>query len=577
MGRRLAAVLLADVVGYSRLMEADEAGTLTALKQRRREILEPVVRDHGGRVVKVMGDGVLVEFGSAVSAIAAALELQRRMAAANEPLPEHQRIVLRIGVNLGDVIGEGGDIYGEGVNIAARLEGLAEPGGICISANLFDEVHGKVAAQTVKNIRRPVHAYGVRAADRIDEAALARPLPALPDKPSIAVLPFQNMSGDAEQEYFADGIVEDITTEIARLPWLFVIARNSAFTYKGRAVDVKAVGRELGVRYVLEGSVRKAGGRVRITGQLIEAATGTHLWADRFDGDLADIFDLQDRVTASVVGVIAPRLEQAEIERARRKPTGSLDAYDNYLRGMAAFYRFTPAANVEALALFERAVALDPEYGAAYGMAARCYLQRKGFGWVVDHNEEIAETRRLARRASDLGRDDAAALANAGISLIIVAGDLDDGAELIDRALALNQNLAWVWLFASSTKAYLGEAELAIEYAGRAMRLSPLDPQMFAMQWSMALGYLLLGRYDEASSWAETALRQRPNFFLASCVAAASAGLAGRKAEAARAMARLREFNPALTLGNLHELLPFRRPEDFARWAEGLRLAGLPE
>jgi TolB-like protein/class 3 adenylate cyclase len=575
MNRRLVAVLMADVVGYSRLMEADEAGTLATLKRRRAEILEPVVRDHGGRIVKVMGDGVLVEFASAVSAVAAALDLQRRMAEAGA-------IRLRIGVNLGDVIGEGGDIYGEGVNIAARLESLAEPGGICIAGNVFDEVRGKLAAafedlgeQPVKNLTRPVRACKVRPADGGAPAAL--PPPSLPGKPSIAVLPFQNMSGDAEQEYFADGMVEDVITELARLPWLFVIARNSSFTYKGRAVDVKRVGRELGVRYLLEGSVRKAGGRVRITGQLIDAATGAHLWADRFDGELSDVFELQDRVTESVVGVIAPRLEQAEIERAKRKPTESLGAYDYFLRGMAAFHRFSPADNADALALFGKAVALDPDYAAAYAMAARCYLQRKGFGWVADRAAEIAETRRLARRAVDLGRDDAVTLANAGMALIVVAGELDDGADLLDRALALNQNLAWVWHFSALAKAFLGEPEAAIEQAARAMRLSPQDPQTFAMQMATAWGHFFLGRDAEASDWAEAALRQQPNFLIGATVAAAAAAHAGRTAAAGRAMARLRGLDPALRLANLHELLPFRRPEDLARWAEGLRLAGLPE
>ena len=408
MNRRLAAVLMADVVGYSRLMEADEAGTLAALKQRRIAIFEPIVRDHGGRIVKLMGDGALVEFASAVNAVAGALELQRRMAEADAPLPADRRIALRIGINLGDVIGDGGDIYGDGVNIAARLETLAEPGGICITANVCDEVRGKLAAafedlgeQQVKNLTRPVRAYRVRKADASAAASPARPLPSLPDKPSIAVLPFENMSGDQDQEYFADGMVEDIITELARLPWLFVIARNSSFTYKGRAVDVKQVGRELGVRYVLEGSVRRAGSRVRIIGQLIDAATGAHLWADRFDGELADVFDLQDRVTASVVGVITPRLEQAEIERAKRKPTDSLSAYDYHLRGMAAFHRFSRAGNAEALALFTRAAELDPTTASPtpWRRAATCSARASA------GRRPAAEygTRRL-RRAIDLGR-----------------------------------------------------------------------------------------------------------------------------------------------------------------------------
>ena len=583
MERRLAAVLVADVVGYSRLMEEDESGTLASLRARLATIFEPVARAHGGRIVKEMGDGVLVEFSSAVNAVAGALELQKRTEEANEPLPAARRIVLRIGINLGDVIGEGGDIFGEGVNIAARLEALAEPGGTCISAKVHEEVNGKLACafedmgeQAVKNISRPVRAYRLRPAG-VKGGVSGRPALSLPDKPSIAVLPFQNMSGDPEQEYFADGMVEDITTALARARWLFVIARNSSFTYKGRAVSVKQIGRELGVRYVLEGSVRKAGNRVRITGQLIDASTGAHLWADRFDGELADIFELQDQVTACVVGAIAPKLEQAEIERAKRKPTESLDAYDNFLRGMAAFHQFSKTANEEALTFFFRAIELDPDFASAYGMAARCYLQRKGFGWVGNREREIAETRRLAERAADLGRDDAVALCNAGFALVIVAGELDDGTALIDRSLELNPNLAWTWLFSALTKALDGKPETAIEHAARAMRLSPQDPQKFGMRIAMAEGHFVAGRYEEALSWAEAAVREQPNFFVGTCVAAAGAALAGRQAEAEKAMTRLRQLNPALRMSNLRDLLPFRRPEDFDRWAEGLRKAGLPE
>jgi TolB-like protein len=502
------------------------------------------------------------------------------MSAANGGQPDKAPIVLRIGINLGEVMGEGEDIFGDGVNIAARLEPLAEPGGICISGKVYDEVRGKLdrsfddaGEQTLKNIARPVRIYRMRT----EGGAPPRAQPSLPDKPSIAVLPFQNMSGDPEQEYFADGMVEDIITALSRLRWLFVIARNSSFTYKGRAVDVKQVGRELGVRYVLEGSVRKAGNRVRITGQLIDAATGTHLWADRFDGELADVFDLQDRVTASVVGTISPKLEQAEIERAKRKPTENLDAYDYFLRGMAAFYQFNKQANEEALALFIRATELDPQFASAYGMAARCYAQRKGFGWVAEREREVADARRLAERAAELGRDDPVALCAAGFATLFVVGDLDGGAALIDRSLALDPNLAWIWQFGAMAKAHVGEAETAIEHAARAMRLSPQDPQMFGMQVVMAQAHFFAGRYDEAMSWAETAMRQQPNFFMAICVAAASAALAGKPDKAEKAMARVRELNPALRLSNLRELIPVRRPEDFARWSDGLRKAGLPE
>jgi tetratricopeptide (TPR) repeat protein len=342
-------------------------------------------------------------------------------------------------------------------------------------------------------------------------------------------------------------------------------------------VDVKQVGRELGVRYVLEGSVRKAGNRVRITGQLIDASTGTHLWADRFDGKLEDVFDLQDQVTASVVGAIAPKLEQAEIERAKRKPTESLDAYDYFLRGMAAFHQFTQKTNEKALALLSRAIELDANFALAHGMAARCYLQRRGYGWVTDRVWEIAETTRLARRAAELGREDAVALSSAGLALAVVAGDLDDGVALIDRALVLNPNLAWAWLSSAMTKAFLGDPKAAVEHAARAMRLSPQDPQMFGMQTATAFGHFFAGRHDEALSWAETAVRDKSNYLLANCVAAASSALSGRPAEAEKAMARLRQLDPGLRLSNLKDLVPIRRPEDFSRWAEGLRKAGLPE
>ena len=579
--RRLAAILAADVVGYSRLMEQDEAGTLAALKTRRNAVLVPLVAQHNGRVVKVMGDGVLVEFGSAVDAAQCAVELQKGFSGANQGVAVASCIVLRIGINLGDVIIEGSDIYGDGVNIAARLEGLAEPGGIYVSASVYDQIAGKLelsfedlGEHTLKNIAKPVRIYRAGTGGTREHAA--PPTLAFPDKPSIAVLPFENMSGDPEQEYFADGIVEDIITALSRFNALFVIARNSSFTYKGRAVDIKQVGRELGVRYVLEGSVRKSADLVRITGQLIDATTGAHLWADRFDGNLANIFDLQDQVTTSVVGAIAPKLEQAEIERAKRKPTESLDAYDFFLRGMAAFHQFNKAGNIEALAFFLRASELDPNFAPAYGMAARCYLQRIGFGWVADRQREAAEAEKLARRAADLGRDDAVALSAAGFVLVIVVGDLEYGDTLLDRALALNPNLAWGWHFSALAKAFLGQTEVAIERASRAMRLSPQDPQQFGMKIAMAWAHFFACRYEEAFSWAQAAVREQSNFFMAIAVNAASAALAGKTEEAAKAMARLRELNPTLRVSNLKSFMPIHRAQDFERWTEGLRKAGLP-
>ena len=581
--RKLTAILAADIAGYSRLMGEDDETTLASLTAHRRELFDPAIVEHRGRLVKTTGDGLLAEFGSVVDAVRCATAVQAGMTQRNSDVTSEKRLQFRIGINVGDVVEQDGDIFGDGVNIAARLEAIAEPGGIVISSTVRDHIGSglglnieDIGEQTLKNIVRPIRAYRLRQSNAT--TPIDRPTLSLPDKPSIAVLPFQNMSGDSEQEYFADGMVEDITTALSRFRWLFVIARNSSFTYKGRAVDVKQVGRELGVRYVLEGSVRRASNRVRITGQLIDASNGAHLWADRFDGDLANIFELQDQVASSVVGTIAPRLEQAEIERSKRKPTESLDAYDYFLRGMAAFHQFTRETHDDALKLFYRAIELDPSYAAAYGMASRCYLQRLGYGWVTDRAREVAEAEKLARRAGELGKDDAVALCSAGLALAVVARELDDGAALIDRALVLNPNLAWAWLSSSFAKAYLGEPDVAIEHAARAMRLSPQDPQAFAMRTAMAQGHFFAGRYGEALSWAEAAMREQSNFVIAACVGAASGALAGKLAEAQKAMARVRQLNPGLRLSNLKDaLFPIRRPEDFALWAEGMRKAGLPE
>jgi TolB-like protein len=585
--RRLTTILAADVVGYGRLMAADEAGTMALLRARRLDILMPLVARHGGRIFKVMGDGVLVEFASAVSAAQFAVDLQLAMEAANAAQPEDRRIVLRIGVNLGDVMVEGSDLYGDGVNIAARLETLADPGGILVSGTIYDYIKSKVkvgfediGAQTLKNIAEPVRAY------RVVRGGLAAPpspgakvksSPPLPDKPSIAVLPFQNISIDPEQEYFADGMVDEITTALSRLRWLFVIARNSSFAYKGRAVDVRQVGRELGVRYVLEGSVRKAGNRVRITGELIDASTGAQLWSDRFEGGLEDIFDLQDMVTANVVGALAPKLESAEIERAMRKPTESLSAYDYYLRGMGLYNQWKREAGDEALSLFQRAIELDPKFASAHAMAARCYVQRKAGGWVTDRSREIAETARLARRAAELGMDDSVALGTAGFALAWVVDAVEEGAKLVERALALNPNFAWGWGFSGWINVWLGKPEVASEHLARALRLSPHDPLSLSYQTAAACAHFFNGRYDEAWSWAETAMQNRPDYAFPNCIGAASGSLADKLTEAKAAMARLRVMMPELRIGNLRAFFPLRRPQDLANFADGLRRAGLPE
>ena len=585
--RRLAAILAADVVGSCRLIGIDEEGTLAQLKALRKTLFDPKIAEHHGRIVKNTGDGALVEFASVVDAVRCADDVQRGMAEQNTDVPQGKRIEFRIGIHVGDIIIEDNDIFGDGVNIAVRLEGIAEPGGISISDDARRQIRGKVDAtfedlgsQSLKNIAEPMRVWRVpygRAVPAVPNRLPVDDALALPDKPSIAVLPFANMSGDPEQEYFADGMVEEIITALSHFKALFVIARYSSFTYKGRAVDVKQIGRELGVRYVLEGSVRKSANRVRITGQLVDAATGAHLWAERFDGGLGDVFDLQDQVTESVVGAIAPAVEKAEIERAKRKATESLDAYALYLRGLAKLYQFTDRqANEEALRLFNNAIELDPDFASAYGRAAHCYVIAKMNGWISDTANEIAEVKRLAQRAVELGKDDAFVLAASGIALAYIVRDLEVGAALIDRALVLNSNLAEAWGLGGWVKILLGEPEAAIERFARAMRLSPLGRWVASMRSGTAFAHFLLGRYDEAASWGALALQDNPDYQPGLLVAAARNAMAGRPDQAHKAVARLRQLNPALRVSN-RKGRGHWRADDLARFEEGLRQAGLPE
>jgi adenylate cyclase len=573
--RRLAAILAADVVGYSRLMGADEEGTLERLKALRRELLDPKITEHHGRLVKTTGDGMLVEFGSVVDAVRCAAEVQQAMPERNTSVGADKHIELRIGINLGDVIVEGDDLYGDGVNIAARIEALADAGGVFVSNTVHDHVRDRLpfafedlGEQQVKNIARPVRVYRVRDADAANKApAPPSPVLPLPDKPSIAVLPFANMSGDPEQEYFADGMVEEIITALSRIRWLFVIARNSSFTYKEQAVDVKQVGRELGVRYVLEGSVRKAGGRVRITAQLIDALVGTHLWADRFDGSLEDVFDLQDTVASSVAGVIEPALRAAETARSAGRPTNDLTAYDLYLRAYAMVWS-SARQSPEALRLMEQAIERDPHYGPALAWAAYCCYRL-----LVDDRSEYRRADALkgadfARRALEVAGDDPGVLANAAQALAYFGEDIGAMMALVDRALALNPNFARGWLVSGTLRLWAGQPDIAIEHAEASLRLSP--------RVRIGTSFLVIGaahfasrRFGEAVPKLLLAIQEDAGFPLPyRCLAACYAHM-GRLDEAQAIVERLRAIPPVV----LPDASFLRNPEYRELFLSGLRLA----
>jgi adenylate cyclase len=582
--RRLAAVLAVDIAGYSRLMGEDELGTLETLKAHRREVVDPAIAAHKGRIVKTTGDGMLVEFASAVDAVTCAVAVQEKMAERNGSFTP--KITFRIGINIGDIIIDGEDIFGDGVNVAARVENECVPGTVCLSGSAFDQVRGKTAfafddlgERSLKNIDRPVRLYAVRTA----AAPLAtvkdahKPL-ALPDRPSIAVLPFQNMSGDPEQEYFADGIVEDLITALSQFKSLFVIARNSSFTYKGKAVDIKQVGRELGVRYVLEGSVRKGARKVRITGQLIDALSGAHVWAGKFDGSLEDIFELQDEIAKNVVGAIVPRLEQIEIDRANRKPLQNLDAYDCILRGIdCARIAGDREKSDEALRFFYRALQLDPQSASAYGCAAMRYHVRKMNGWILDKEREFTEARRLIEGAIRYGQDDASALSRAAFALSFMFFEHEAASTLVDGALAINPNFALAWRARAWISVYLGEHEKALNEVDRAIRLNPIDPENYQLENARGFALLFSGKFDEACYWAEHALARQPKSTPSLRIASVGHALSGRLAQARAMMGRLREIDSVMRLSNAKEFIPFRREIDVAKMIEGFRLAGMPE
>jgi adenylate cyclase len=575
--RRLAAILAADVAGYSRLMGADEEGTLERLKALRHELLDPKIAEHHGRIVKTTGDGLLVEFASVVDAVRCAVEVQQAMTERNTGVAADNRIELRIGINLGDVIVEGDDLYGDGVNIAARIEALADAGGVFVSNTVHDHVLDRLpfvfedlGEQQVKNIARPVRVYRVRdpGATAKSPSAPVQPALSLPDKPSIAVLPFANMSGDPEQEYFADGMVEEIITALSRIRWLFVIARNSTFTYKSKAVDAKQVGRELGVRYILEGSVRKGGNRVRITAQLIDAAIGTHLWADRFDGSLEDVFDLQDKVAVSVAGVIEPALQVAETRRSAARPTTNLGAYDLYLRALAAFFPITRERVIEALGLLEQAIAIDRHYGPALSWAAFCHGRLVTEGWTEEPETSRRKASDLARQALQVGENDPGVLANAAFVLGFFGEDVGAMIGLVDRALALNPSYARGWYVSGILRVQAGQHDLAIEHAETSLRLSPREPVGTPLSL-MGGAYFFKRQFDEAVSKLLLAIQDDPGFPPSYRTLAACYSHMGRLDEARAIVARLRAITPQI----VPSVLPWRKPEDRELLLSGLRLA----
>jgi adenylate cyclase len=572
--RRLATILAADVVGYSALMELDEEATYAEFERFKRELIGPSLSRHEGRLIKTTGDGALAEFASPLAAMRCAVEIQNHLASTDSPLK------LRVGLNLGDVIvGQDGDLYGDGTNIAVRLEGIADPGGILISEKVFSEVEGKLdvgfedrGEQQLKNISKPVRAYAVCAGAHRAPTERLSSAPPLPDRPSIAVLPFENMSGDPEQEYFADGMVEEIITALSRFKSLFVIARNSSFTFKGRAVDIKEVGRKLGVRYVLEGSVRKASGKVRIAGQLIDAVTGAHIWADRFERDLTDIFALQDDVTVAVVSAIQPKLLQTEIAISARRRPENLTAYDFYLRAMQQYYSFTREGVAEAIRLAHRALELDPRFAVAAAQAGACHMFNVLWGYASDPQFDRNEAVRLLHLALSLDDGDPDTLARGSLISTFMVRDSESAIEMADRAVALNPNSSLAWHCRGWVYRNVGQPEEAVRSFERGVRLNPVDPLLSRVFVGMGWAFIELGRFEEAIVAAKKAQRQNPSY--AYVILASAFAHRGRDAEAREAVERLLEVDPAFTISTF---IARGGSSNSKLLIEGLRKAGLPE
>ncbi len=582
--RRLAAIFAGDIASYSRLMGADEEGTLRQLKAHRKELVDPKITEHRGRIVKTTGDGMLVEFVSVVDAVRCAVDIQRGMAARNADVPVDGRIEFRIGINVGDIISDDNDIYGDGVNVAARLEALAEPGGICVSRNVHDQVRDKldfgfedIGEQTVKNISRPILVHRVSLADNASAAIRSTTVAAKPDlsssnRPSIAVLPFANMSGDPEQEYFADGISEDIITGLSKLRWFFVIARNSSFTYKGKAVDVKRVAHELNVRYVLEGSVRKSGNRVRITAQLIDAATGNHIWADRYDGELTDIFELQDEITKRVVATIEPKLLEAEALRSQNRASEDLGAWDLVMQANSLLWRQTNADGDAAIAILTKTTKLYPDYAPAHSMLAFALLFRAIPGGV-SLSRDVKDATTLASRATELDENDPWAYLALGFANFLMRRT-SQAVEEFQRALEINPNFAAAHGYLGTALAFDGQSDQAIFHSEQALRMSPHDPLSATYNVGLAMARYLAGHYAEAIGFARKAVQQRSGWTPGHRLYCASLAQAGHVEEARLALDRLKELQPNISIAWIEQNFPCQ-PGPMVKFLEGMRKAGL--
>jgi len=576
--RRLAAILAADVVGFSRMTGADEDRTLARLRSLRSDLIDPTISVHNGRVFKRTGDGILIEFRTVVDAVRCAIEVQNGMVERNAGLPPERRIEFRVGIHLGDVVEEAdGDLMGDSVNIAARLEGTAVPGAICISEQACWQIKGRrefrvtdLGPTQLKNIAEPIRAFLLQVA--ASEEAEPRRL-ALPDKPSIAVLPFQNMSADANQDYFADGMVEDIITGLSRIKWLFVIARNSSLVYKGKAVDIRQVGRELGVRYVLEGGVRKAGDRLRITAQLIEAETGAHLWADKYDGALEDIFDLQDRITERVVGIVEPSVRRSEIERSLRKRPENLDAYDLVLRALPHMQARMPEGARRAIPLLEEALNLAPDYAVAHAHLAWCREWCFTRGGFDQRDKDLALIHARVAIASEI--DDAAALAVAGWVIIVLTKEHEMALSAIERALTLNASCATAHYFAALVNAFADRRAAAAHHAYVALRLSPFDPSAFEAHLALGMGAIGEAKYDEAAACFARGSQINARHSLFPFFQAIALALGGRVKETANLIQRGLELEPGFRIQIFSEFGMARTIAD--KFVEGARLLGLPE